>query len=244
MSFELFAQSKAPQFTQIYNPDSNSSLSMKCDGKPPYNTIDCEFQQVSLWEKSEAEISKEITEKAAEFNKVSLEELDKNYKWCSDFEKQAPKFLEDAKDKHPGKKSEAKRELTTFKLICDCYNSANIPLVNDKKECYRKALVEGLRSELNVCSLTVNTFKFSFKKISQNKWMTDPIRSGMCNIATIATIEHEVGKDYAWSYYQSRVQTGELDSTCKSLLDSKPSKYTWLGGNRSAVNCKFIKFGL
>lgn len=241
------ASEKAPEFLSIYSPDEESSLSMKCNGEKPFNQIECDFQQISLRSYSDEEISNQLKERMAEFKDASLKDLDDSYKFCKDFEQQYKKSISEANEIgwNRNKIEEFKRDLESKKPLCECWNSTNIPLVKDKKSCYLSALEKGIRYELDVCKISSNNFTFNLKKSGTNKWTSDPVKSGLCNVSTIVTIERDSKSEYLWTYYQSRVQTGEVkDATCKAMLASKPVQYSWRGGNRSAVKCSSIQFGI
>ncbi len=232
----------APAFLNLGSLENNSSLSMECVGNPPFINIHCTFTQLTIRKDSEKEINETVSsmdealknEKESKI-KEAIERacVDLNSDWVK-------KLLSGAKTEAKKKSLEQDKKLA--EEICACNNGPHIPLLNNKKECFRKAYLNSIRRDASKCKISVNTFEKEFKKVGSRKWMSDVRPSGLCDFVNSFIIEHDKTYPNLWTYTQVRLSADKDTEFCRGFTLNEPQVYSWSIPADLTMSCENIDF--
>lgn len=221
----------APSFYYLGTDGETSSLSMECKGAAPFNELHCSFNQMRIGKDSPDQVreSQLAIEKMSENDLTG--EFDEVCNQTREATKKIPLILSDEK------KAFAEESVKEWGNVCDCRSAEK------KKPCILKAMTPIIEHAKDRCLVSYNSFDLTFKRAGARKWISNPGPVGLCNMLTVATIEHEPNSDSLWTFTQTRVTADTESKLCKDLIFNKPFTYSWKASTEALLNCRTVKFG-
>jgi len=239
--FEAIASEKPMPifFSHLNSPnrEENSALSGSCNGDTSSAEVDCYFVQTRIRLKLDPnKLPEKIREIQTEMErqKKDIKSLQKSF--CGELTDKSKR--DQANQKLKELEHTAPQTYTRMReMVSICSN----PLY-DKILSFIKKMTE---DEIRTCTISSDTdFKtLPLKKIAPNKWLGTAGPSGLCNVVSTWTLEHEPNSNLLWTYTQMRSHADQTNEVCKGLEVGKPLIYSWK--NRPIeMKCDFIEFGL
>ena len=227
------AQSTLPPrfFDQVSETD-NDSLTMKCEGTPPFTVMDCTFVGTSVTKPTPATFAKDQAATRARFQTRSEPDLKHQQGLiCQDLARNEGMIT--SLRLPPGRAAVERRHLAWLKQLCACQNKA----------CIVDAMVQQNADDPTTCTVSASTFTAHFQKVGQRKWISNNGPEGICGVVSVLSLEREE-KYEAWTYTESTV-TGNSDlPACQSFGASaaQPEVFSWKTGRAADMNCRTILF--
>jgi hypothetical protein len=223
-----------PRFFNLASPTDNSWLSMTCRPAPTLNTIACDFVQLSIRQKSDADVTEAVA-KAREEMRAHPEELAaaKVAKMCAEGKKNAASRPE---PETPARKMGLAIERARFEALCSC--------PDEDDACRHEAFAALVEHNERICKVQAYEFDAEFTRAGPHKWVHNPGPTGLCNVVKVIVIESdETGS--LWRYTQTRLSAdeGELCSVLKDGINV-PLRYAWDAQSTMALACSLIEAGL
>lgn len=219
-----------PMFFGLHSATDNSSLTMTCAGSAPYQTLSCNFIQVSVRKPSASDIQRSQTELDKTLRTLTMEGfLADQRRQCSEV---------------PEKRAEALRDLEAMKVrypptaamtetwlaLCRCPDI----------QCYRAGLQKALILENDVCTAGADTFQVEFTRVGQaRKWMSKAEPGGLCSMATAIVIEED--DKGRWTYTQTRLTLDQTLPVCRDLQPNQKVVYS-LALSPGVTGCRVVAF--
>jgi hypothetical protein len=195
-----------PMVFGLHSPtEPGSSLSMTCDGAPPYATIVCRFVTVSVRKPSPQQIERDLKELDEAIRKTTATEfLERQQRECGSTptkHSETVREIESLKARFPASASIAETGLA----LCRCSGL----------DCYKQGLRKAMDLQQDVCRASADTFEIEFKRVGQaRQWMNAAEPTGLCSMVTAVVIEELDGK---WTYRQTRLAVDHTLPLCKGL---------------------------
>lgn len=211
-------------------------ISMRCTGEAPYDILECQFVQASVWHPDRT-----FDEKAkAEFLKISEKELNAKFKSCKDADSKIAKArAENAKLPEP-QRLYREREIEFGLEICSCVESKSL---EERRNCLvSKFEKQDENKSKTHCSVMTNDFRLTFKRAGPRKWINNDGAKGLCDVVNVSIIEHEPDSTSLWTYTQTRLSADTDSDLCKHLDINKPVSYSWKNLGDSVLKCDSIGF--
>lgn len=216
-----------PSFFMLGSENERSVLAGRCDGKPPYKQLECNFSQLFL---SETEADKELKDLkgAIKNNEVSLADIKKGCTQINQAETRNEVDAEQVKERKPFLESRVKFQ----RDMCDCKTL----------ECVVEAFKKEAADNKNGCTIEVTRFKGTYKRLSNSQWATEPTEDIFCGGVTVSSIQMD--KPHLWLFTQTTIAPPKKKTLCKDLDLEKPLRYSWRHGKKFVMNCTNIEIGL
>lgn len=219
-----------PMFFGLHSTtETSSSLSMTCEGDPPYTQLVCTFVSLSVRKPSAAETQRNLKELEEAIRNMSPREfLDNRQQQCGGTpEKHAAAIreVESMKARYPASASFAE----TLSALCRC---------NDL-ECYKQGLRKALELDQDVCEASADTFQVEFRRVGRDrKWMNKAEPSGLCSMVTAIVIEQRDGK---WTYRQNRLAIDQTLPLCKELQPQQEQVFSEML-SPGITGCRVVRY--
>jgi len=212
---------------------NNSGLAMHCNGKFPFEEIDCSFVQVFINTISSDEMTKRKKQDEEEMTKMTQEDIEK-IKGRNDPAKYLPGILQKMKAMSDEQRNYMQDLLVIMKTREGVTDKASFAEATSKMEDLQGA----------TCTISQTTFEHHFTRISKHKWLYNPGPEGLCNVVRIATIEDTPEAPELWKYTETIV-TADQDEECKKWVEVGGTFISSWDAPRSFKfnQCKYIEFG-
>lgn len=195
-----------PMFFGLHSAtETNSSLSMTCEGDWPYARIVCTFVSVRVRKPDAAEIQQGRAQLADTLQTMTesqfMADKTRQCPGTPDQLNKAFREMESMKARYPASASFAEMGLA----LCRC----------PSLECYKRGIRKALELDHDVCKASADSFQVEFTRIGQaRRWMNKAEPTGWCSMVTAIVIEEVDGK---WTYRQTRLAVDQTLSLCKGL---------------------------
>lgn len=220
---------RLPMFFGLYSgTEINSSLTMTCDGSPPYERMTCIFISVSVRKPTKKEAEETLRELDSFLDGLSPSDFaEKRAKSCSDGAiESAVRQFESIKTEYPAMAGMAEAQLA----LCACKDVS----------CYRSRMRKALVLEQDVCSVTADTFQVAFQRVGRDrKWMNKPEPTGLCSMVTSIVIEESDGK---WTYRQNRLAVDQTSAFCKNFEPQQQQLFSSEILSPGVTGCRVVQF--
>lgn len=219
-----------PMFFGLHSStETSSSLSMTCEGDPPYTRLVCSFVSLSVRKPSAAETQRSAKELEEAIRTMSPKEfLDNKQRQCGgtpDKQAAALREVESLKARYPASATFAE----TWSALCRCTDL----------ECYRQGLRKALELDRDVCEASADTFQVEFRRVGRDrKWMNKAEPSGMCSMVTAIVIEQRDGK---WTYRQNRLAIDQTLPLCKELQPQQEQVFSEML-SPGITGCRVVRY--
>lgn len=196
----------APSFQGLPSATEIGSLSMVCDGEPPFREIECVFFGATVTPPDMKRVEKEDSDRAAEASKdTSLAR-----RMCANTKKEPQGTLVG----NPEALSTAAAIRTRFLDGCERCTA---------KEC--GVVAEMAANEARICRLWSQTFRLRLTRIGLDRW-THTGTSGLCDSSLVANLVRE--REILWTFEQHRIPAPKEAQTHPELCAGESRlKYTW-----------------
>lgn len=219
----------APHFYYYGCEGQNSVLSMQCNGDPPFNEITCDFTQIMLRKMDEKE--RRIREEDA---------VDSAYKMKTE---DIRKLKKDLPSKHDMEKIIAETNLTNEQRAA-LNKYLSIASLNIKThEDLKKFVLKQIEHEFRTCKINHFDFQATFKRISKNKWLSNPGPQGLCNVVTVITLENNPEHSGLWKYSQVKASADTNNKLCEGIELNRPFTCSYQVSSEYCFDCDTISFG-
>lgn len=200
------ARDTLPMFGGLHSQtETQSSLSMTCDGEAPFTRLTCRFVTVYVNKPTPTEIQRRQSEAVAALRSLTPEKfLADKTRQCGPPSDRARSLqeLESMKTRYPAAAGMA----ATFAAQCDCPDLG----------CFREAVHKAVELDHDVCHASADTFEVEFVRVGRaRKWINKSEPSGACSMVTAIVIEEEAGSK--WTYRQTRLSVDTTLPLCKEL---------------------------
>jgi len=221
----------APYFFNLGSLGSNSTLTMQCDGEPPFQEISCSFAQAMIHASTPEQKESNLNDALKELGALKSNEIE-SLKKSLTIDKSSIKKITDKSSK----------EQNTY--INELVRLAkNIEAAKDKSA-LRTALIDFYNFNDSSCNITANTFNYNFTRVNKYKWIYNPTPQGLCNVVRVATIENSKESPNLWTFSQITASADTSDY-CKKWVEVGDSiVYSWNAPKAlSFEQCKYLQFG-
>ncbi len=223
--------SAPPHFRMIGSTTGNSVLSMQCEGKAPYEEIQCHFTQIRFRKMTEEEKQKFRKENVMRHEKMTQKEFTDYISVLTD-----PNDLnkiEERAVKAPTfeKKAYLKDALDNFKFIASAKN----------KDQLKEALKKMNQMEEDTCSISLHEADSTFRRVTRNRWISNPGPVGLCNVIRVQTLENTPEYPMLWKITET-VVSSDNDGLCEGIQSDKPTIYSWEAPTSVMLGCKYLSF--
>jgi hypothetical protein len=99
-----------------------------------------------------------------------------------------------------------------------------------------------VESKTCIVTFRMEPWTLKFKKVSENKRVSNSGPSGLCNNFYLSTLEHEPEANGLWTFTQTRTYAGQEDELCKDFKVGKTITWDWRDDIKE-MNCQFIEYG-
>lgn len=208
----------------LISTEDMASMQFSCKGKMPLKEITCDFIQKILIRNTES-----VAEVKKFLSTISIDDLkkEKNFSYCK------KEFATPIKVSNAHAKEHSDEIEKNSDTLCNCVAE------NDLK-CFSNAMMKFAEMKEKTCKVVLNSFSIRFKKISKDKWLSNPGPEGLCNLVNVGTLEAVGDSGYSWKYTQIRVASDKGEH-CKFDLN-KPTVYVTDQGIFK-LNCEYIDLG-
>jgi hypothetical protein len=222
----LGAQEFAPGFYNLSATSENSSLSMKCTGAPPFNTIDCDFVYTTVSVPGEDRVK----EKLEETKRHAEEALDdpRRKSICKDVQ-QAP-----AVDPGWTREQRAAMEATiqATAALCRCPDQV----------CARAALLKLAEEDARTCQIHTQHSRATLRSAGEQRWTGATRIDGPCDLTSSYTVERSPKDKHAWKVTWERSYADRL-GPCETLRPEPTIVFRWDVPDEMLVRCSRLSFG-
>jgi hypothetical protein len=219
-----------PMFFGLHSAtETNSSLSMTCEGAWPYARIVCTFVSVRVHKPDAAEIQQSRAELAEALQVMTEHQFmaDKQRQCGGPPDQLAKTFreMESMKARYPASASFAEMGL----VLCRC----------PSLECYKQGIRKAMELDHDVCKASADSFQVEFTRIGQaRKWMNKAEPIGWCSMVTAIVIEEVDGK---WTYRQTRLAVDQTLQLCKDLQPRQEQVFSVMG-SPGVTGCRVVDY--
>lgn len=206
---------------------------MQCNGEAPYTEMHCHFNQISILKMGDEERQKaraETDNEIAKMTKKDIADSFKSFAKADDLDKVEKRLL--------AAPTEEKRAYLehSYRIFRDML------AVKDKAQ--MKQVMNRMNQEKEeTCNIWFNEFDATFRRLTKNKWVSNPGAGGLCNVVTVMTLENMPEYDNLWKFTQV-VASSDNDGLCKGIQTNTPAIYVWDAPTELALKCKYLAFGL
>jgi phosphatidate phosphatase PAH1 len=227
-----------PKFLNLGKANGNDIIKMDCESDDPnFNSINCEFTQILILKKTDAELTEAREKRKSEFAKVTAKEIEETKKQTSQKMTEEQHTLLNSLT--PEKKKYSNKARAMIEDVNKSKSRAEVIHIMDNYEEF----------ENKCCTVHINTWKNEFRRISQFKWLSNPGPRGFCNVVKVATLEAQEDSYALWKFTEVTVSVdvdkkrdNMIDKWCGGIELNKPVTYSWNIPTSFIADCQCIKY--
>ena len=200
-----------PSFFRLYDEADGSSLRMTCRGSAPYQTLICNFIQLSVRKPSMEDTQRRKRELEEDLRALKMTDFLRQQESCAaDVAKQL-REVEKERHRYPTRVATAEHLLA----MCSCSTI----------DCVRASMEKMAALSSGVCEASVYTYELELTRVGQaRKWMNKAEPSGLCSMVTAIVVEED--SKGAWTYTQTRLAMDQTSTTCSMFQANLKSVYS------------------